>query len=178
MDNAIDERIRLFFSLSHRARQLLMGLLTAVFLGTVGQAVVRMAQPASQVAGTIVDLSENKINTRSAQPSLTVQDNQATHIIRLRNNGRIWKALQSREDLIGLRAVIEVQGGMAVKMVPADGSSQSAREAQFPPLVMLLIGLIPLLLLLFHTQPRLLGSPADPASRPAQSSPPPNQMLS
>jgi len=166
MDNATDERIRLFFSLSHRARQLLMGLLAAVFLGTVGQAVIRLAQPVSQVTGTIVDLSENKINTRSAQHTVTVQDNQAAHIIRLRNNGRIWKALQSREDWAGLSVVIEVQGGVAIKMTAAGGNIATISEAQFPPLVMLLIGLVPLLLLLFHIQPQLLGSQTDPSPRP------------
>lgn len=174
MDKATDDRIRLFFTLSHRARQLLMGLLAAVFLGTVGQAVVRVAQPVSQATGIVVTLSENKISNRSAQQILTLQENQTTHTIRLRNNGRIWKALQTRADLIGLGVVIEEQGGVAGKMIPADGSSAVVQEAQFPPLVMLLIGLVPLLLLLFHIQPQLLGRQTDPSPGATVPTAPPN----
>jgi hypothetical protein len=158
MDWSDSNRIRRFYSLSHWLRLLLLVLLAATFLGTTGQAVWQLIQPVESVSGMIIDVTETRVNSRLAIYNLILRSDQGeTHTAQLENNGRILRYLLDQEPLAQERALVHYQRGKVTSLSFFNNNGITLRDSRVPPVARLLIGLLPLLLMVFHLRPGLMG---------------------
>jgi len=149
--------VKQFYELSHWGRLFFMGLLAVVFIITSGQAVWEIAQPVSQITGVIEDITETKATVRSATYSLALRNGQGElEFVRLRNNGRILNYLQAQEDTLSRQVTASLRQEVVISLAILDGNGITIRESRLSPSLKLLIGLIPLLILLFHVRPNFV----------------------
>lgn len=166
MDNS---RISSFYSLSHWGRLIFLALLTAVLLGTLAQAVWRLAWPIADVTGTLTEVTETRSSNHAAVYNLALRtDEDGLFFIRLRNNGRILRTLfssnaLSRDNqtpapnaLIGRRVLVSTQRGVAVELAFLDGAGPTIRESTTPTVVVIVVALLALGILLLLARPRLV----------------------
>jgi hypothetical protein len=162
MTNKTSIGIPPFFSLSYWMRLLFMLLLAAAFIGTSGPAVWRLMQSSSRLPitiGTIVEIAETRTSNRSAIYRLVLRDDQGElKFVQLRNNGRILNYLlaQDQAELATRRVAVEHTQDFADKLSFQNGTASILRESGLQPVVQLLIGFIPLLIILLHVQPHLV----------------------
>jgi hypothetical protein len=166
MDNG---RISSFYSLSHWGRLVFLTLLTAVFSGTAGQAVWRLAWPINDVTGTLTEVTETRTSGHSAVYNLALRtDEDELFFIRLRNNGRILRAvfpspaisggnqLPAPNALLGRHVLVRYQRGVAVEVAFLDGAVPTIRESRAPTIVLFIVALLALIILLLLAQPHLV----------------------
>jgi len=82
----------------------------------------------------------------------------SVHTIQLVNNGRILNYLLANEERIPSQVTVHQRQGKVTALDLLDGTGLTIRDSRVPPLVRLLIGLVPLLILAFHVRPGLVGS--------------------
>jgi hypothetical protein len=134
-----------------------MALLVIVFLGTTGQAIWQLAQSTSSTAAMIVEVTETLTSSRSAIYNLSLQtDQDGRSFVQLRNNGRILNYLLAQEHIRDRRVIVEQRGGAVLSLTFVDDDDLTIRESRIMPMIQLIIGLFPLLILLLHIRPNLI----------------------
>jgi hypothetical protein len=149
------EGVAPFFSGAHWARLLLMALLTFSGITTIGQSIWQLAQTTEQIPGRLVEVSETRGSSWSANYHLVLRDGkEELHFVRLRNNGRLLNYLSTQGVVLAERAVVEVSDGHAKSLQLTDRENVVIRESGASPLVQLFIGVLLLVILALHLQPR------------------------
>jgi hypothetical protein len=162
-------RILFFYSLSYGGRLVFLALLTAVLSGTAGQVVWRLAWPINNVTGTLTEVTETRRSNHSAVYNLALRtDEDELFFIRLRNNGRILRAvfpspalsggnqLPAPNALIGRQVLVRYQRGVAVEVAFLDGVVPAIRESTTPAVVLFMVALLALIILFLLAQPHLV----------------------
>jgi len=135
-----------------------MALLAVTFLGTTGQALWQLTQPTESISGSLIDVAETRVNGRLAIYNLVLRTDQGELTsIRLRNNGRILRYFLDQEQFVPEPILVRYRQGKVSSLDFLTGDGFTLRDSRVPPLARLLIGLLPLLLLVFHLRPGLAG---------------------